>query len=131
MNKYVVVVESSEAISGYDNAVMTKEGDKFLVTKDTDGWVDASSSRWGGNINESNGFPIHAKMFDTQQAAIKFATRWKGHPWWCKPNGNFVVLEVSPKYEQKLVGYQVTGPACSLRYDMDTGRMIEVTMEEL
>ena len=24
-----------------------------------------------------------------------------------------------------------TGPACSLKYDMDTGRMIEVTMEEL
>jgi twinkle protein len=25
----------------------------------------------------------------------------------------------------------LTGPACSLKYDMDTGRMIEVTMEEL
>jgi len=25
----------------------------------------------------------------------------------------------------------VTGPACALKYDMDTGRMIETVMEEL
>lgn len=26
---------------------------------------------------------------------------------------------------------QMTGPACSLKYDLDTGRMYEVTMEDL
>jgi hypothetical protein len=34
----------------------------------------------------------------------------------------YLVEEISKVY---------TGPACSLKYDMQTGRMIEVTLEEL
>ena len=33
--------------------------------------------------------------------------------------------------EQRAERKQMTGPACNLKYDLDTGRMYETTMEEL
>jgi hypothetical protein len=106
MSKFVLIVESKEARSGYDNSVLTKAGDKFLVTIEPEGWVEATSSRWTGSLNESNGFPIRAKLFDSKDAAVKFGKRWKGHPWYCKPNGNFQVIEVKPIFKQVLDGYE-------------------------
>ena len=101
MNKFAIIVESKEAISGYNHTVMTKAGDKFLVTKDHEGWVEASSTRWNGEIEDP-------KLFPSRASAESFAKRWKGHPWWCKPNGNFEILEVKPVYTQVLRGYEVT-----------------------
>lgn len=97
--KFAVVVESREVRSGYNNVLMTKAGDKFLVTVEPEGWVEATSSHWNGGL-------ANAKLFDCQTKAEEFAKRWKGHPWWCQPNGNFEVFEVRPIFKQVLVGYE-------------------------
>jgi len=104
MNKFALIVESGEARSS-DDAVLTEDGDKFLVIIEPEGWVEATSSRWDGNLKSSNGFPHDPKLFKSPEAATKFAKRWGGHPWWCNPNGNFEVIEVRPVFEQVQVGY--------------------------
>lgn len=43
-------------------------------------------------------------------------------------DGYDLLLPIISSYKGEIV---VGEPACSLKYDMDTGRMIEVTMEEL
>lgn len=111
MNKYALIVESAEARTGYDNSVITQAGDKFLVTIEPEGWVEATSNRWTGSLNSSNGFPVNPKLFDSAEDANKFAHRWKGHPWYCKPNGSFEVVEVKPKFKQVLDVYQVVKPS--------------------
>ena len=98
---YAVVVESSEARSGSPGEpIMTKEGEKFIVVNQPEGWVEADSRHWSGKV------PADAKVFKTPEAAEKFAKRWKGHPWWVKPNGNFEVIEVEPVFESKFAGYK-------------------------
>lgn len=114
ISKFALIVESAEARSGYDNSVITRTGEKMLVTVEPEGWVEATSSRWTGSLNDSDGFPIKAKLFDSAEAATKFAKRWNGHPWYCKPNGNFEVVEVKPNFKQVLDGYEVVSPATAI-----------------
>lgn len=104
---FAVIVESCEARSGYNDSIMTKAGDKFLVTVEPEGWVEATSSQWNGSLRNSNGFPHKPKMFDSREAAEKFAKRWKGHPWWCRPNGNFDIIEIEPVFKQVPDGYAI------------------------
>jgi len=75
--------------------------------------------------------------------------RWR---WWKENDGSgLFVVDIScliPEFDRwansveerpdansliyaKPYTHRLTGPACSLKYDMNTGRMIEVTMEEL
>ncbi len=101
---YVVVVESFEACSGaIGNQILTREGDKFIALLDESGWVEASSIKYDGLI------PMNAKTFATKESAEEFARRWKGHPWWCRPNGNYKVLEVQEiaVIERRVVGYEL------------------------
>ena len=101
---FIVVVESKEARSSYkDNPILTYEGDRFIVLEDDEGWVEATSTIF---INDE--IPRGAKLFDTEKDAAKFAKRWKGHPWWCRPNGNYEIIEVIPKTETviKIIGYE-------------------------
>jgi hypothetical protein len=101
---YVVVVDSKEARSSYkDNPILTYEGDRFIVLNDDEGWVEATSTLFiNGEI------PRRAKLFDTEKEAVAFAERWKGHPWWCIPNGNYEIIEIVPKIEAitRLIGYE-------------------------
>lgn len=102
---FVVVVESAKVISGAKvNSPITYEGDRFIVTIDPEHWVEADSQHFNGEI------PPHAKIFDTFNEAEKFAKRWGGHPYWCKPNGNYEIIEVQPKFgEPQIIGYIPTG----------------------
>ena len=100
MSSFVVVVESFEARSEYGK-VITKNGQKLLVTF-SEGWD--SSSDWNGNINSSSNEP---KLFESIDSATAFARKWEGHPWYCKPNGNFEIIEVRPVYKQVQDGYEI------------------------
>ena len=101
---FAVIVHSKEMLA-YDKSIMTKEGERFWATVDREGWVEASSSR--ARVNE--GVPGDVMTWPTREDAEKFARRWKGHPWWCSPNGTFEIVELIPRkvIETKIVGYEV------------------------
>ncbi len=106
MSKFALIIESSEAISECYNSVMTRTGEKMLVIEDSECGVEATSHYWHSSYNDSEGFPPFTKLFDSVEAATEFAKRWVGHPWYCKPNGNFEVVEVTPRYKKVLKGYE-------------------------
>jgi hypothetical protein len=105
MKKFVLIVESEEARSGYNDSVVTRNGDKFLVTLEPEGWVEATSEAWSGSPYSKRAFPNSVKVFNSEEDAVKFAKRWKGHPWWCVPNGNYKVIEVIPRFRPVHDGY--------------------------
>ena len=107
MNKFAIIVESIEARSLYDDYVITRSGQKFLVVIEPEGWVEATSIRWTGSLKSSGGFPYKPKLFNSSESAAKFAKSWKGHPWDCKPNGNFEVVEVKEVFKQVHDGYEI------------------------
>ena len=84
-----------------ETSKMTSEGEKFIVVQCDGGWVEAESRHYTGKI------PLNVKLFESKEDAIKFAQRWQGHPWWCKPNGNFQVYKVKPKTEPKIIGWEI------------------------
>ena len=99
-NSYFILVVSSKEEKCANDSIMTQEGEKFLVLNEPEGWVPATSCHWDGEI------PKDAKTFSSIKLAEKFAKKWKGHPWWCNPNGNFEVIPVEPLYETKQVGWK-------------------------
>ena len=100
MSSFIVVGESLEALSE-SGKVITKNGQKFIVTF-SEGWD--SSISWNGNINRSSNNP---KLFESIDTATEFARKWKGHPWYYKPNGKFEIVEVRPVYKQVQDGYEI------------------------
>jgi hypothetical protein len=100
---YALIVHGKEQKS-QSGTVMSKKGQRFWVCREPDGWVEATStmvddSFLGGKL------PRDLKTFTTEDAAKSFAKRWKGHPWWCVPNGEFEVVKVTPKFQQVPDGF--------------------------
>ena len=88
---FVVIVSSKEAKSGVEgNPVITRDGERFVVLVEPGGWVEATSCRY----NQGDVLPPDAKTFKTLASAKQFARRWKGHPWWVVPDGNFEIIQV-------------------------------------
>lgn len=101
-NRYVLVVVGKEARSGAKgNPIVAYEGEQFIVVRDEDGWVQATTRRWDENV------PRDAKTFMTKAAAEAFFKRWEPHPWWVKPTGELHFIEVQPKMETRQVGWEV------------------------
>jgi hypothetical protein len=103
---YGVIVTSKEAKSGAKgNPVMTKEGERFWATVDPEGWVEASSSRVNVTGESPPGDPL---IFKTRERAEEFAKRWKGHPWWCIPNGQYEIVPLVAKTvtDPRITGYE-------------------------
>jgi hypothetical protein len=101
---YGVIVTSKEAKSGAaGNPVMTAEGERFWATVEPGGWVEASSSRV--RDDSPPGDPL---VFKTREQAEEFAKRWKGHPWWCVPSGQYeiVPLAVKTTTHARITGYR-------------------------
>lgn len=97
---YALVVEGKEAKSS-SGTIVAYEGEKFIVSNDTEGWVDATSQTWHGIIRKD------VKIFKTKERAKEFVQRWEGFPWWCRPNGNFEIIKIRPRYKKVLDGYEV------------------------
>lgn len=101
---YALIVTTKEVRSGAKgNPIITQEGDRFWVVAEPEGWVEATTTRY---TTHTNRIPYAVKAWDTIEAAVTFAKRWKGHPWWCEPNGEYEVVEVVPQYKQVLDGYK-------------------------
>lgn len=98
--RFAVVVTCKEARSS-DKSVITKAGERRLVMKEPGGWVEATSQGFVG------AFPLDTKTFPTAEEAHGFAERWKGHPWYCVPNGEFEIFAITPLYTQSLAGYEL------------------------
>jgi hypothetical protein len=90
--KYVVFFECKEKIS-QSGAIVTAEGTLAVVINEPDGWVEATSRR----VNTTEQIPGDVKLFETEEAAVAFIKRWKGHPWYFVPSKNFEVVAVAPK----------------------------------
>lgn len=93
-----LVVNSSEARSA-DDTVITRDGDAWWVC--IEDWVEASGRR----VSRYENPPEALKTFSTPAEAEAFAKRWTGHPWYCRPNGKFQVVEVIPRTVRVLDGY--------------------------
>ncbi len=104
-NSYAIQVQGREAKSS-DGMVVGSEGAWYWVLKDVEGWVEATSIEVGSPFVSSGEIPAHIKTFATPSEAEQFARRWKGHPWWCEPNGEFKVFAVSPVTATQVVGYR-------------------------
>lgn len=99
---YALIVTSKEA-KNLSGVVITKEGEKFWVTEDDGGWVEATSRIF----KTHSATPCDLKTFSSERAAKNFAKVWKGHPWWCQPNGEYEVVEVISKYKSIPDGFIV------------------------
>jgi hypothetical protein len=102
MSKFALLVQCHEAVSAPPNeTVITKEGQWRLVI---DGeWGETSVNTDGPRIIETR---TDMKLFPSREAVAKFMKKWKGHPWYCVPNGNYKAIEVEPTYRQVLSGYK-------------------------
>ena len=98
---FVVRTECKQALA-YDKSILTEEGEKVWVCKEPDGWVEATSSsaKWSDDPHPD------CLTFKTYESAEKFIKKWKGHPWYNTPNGNYEIIEVQRKYKQVDDGYQ-------------------------
>ena len=103
MHKFAVIVTGDEAFTA-SGEVFTQKGQQFWVLIEPEGWVPATSIRY----NEEDALPSKLKTFKTREAAERFATRWDGHPWWCKPI-SFKVVEIKEKFKRISDGYELTG----------------------
>ena len=101
---YAVIVTSNERRSEVPgNPVVTRDGDRFWVTIEREGWVDATSSP----CNDPRKPPADLKTWPTKEKASSFAKRWKGHPWWCDPKPDqFQVVRVERTTRQVHAGYR-------------------------
>ncbi len=103
---YGVIVTSKEARSGMPgNPLVTTAGERFWVTVEPEGWVPASSCRVSSTGDSPPGDP---KVFPSRERAEEFAKHWKGHPWWCIPNGEYeiVPLRARKQTDPHIVGYE-------------------------
>jgi len=102
---FALIVQSKE-VRANSGDIMTASGEEFLVKRDVDGWVSATGVNLKGSLAQENGkFSIDTKIFASFDEAQKFAAKWKGQPWWVKPNGFFRVVPVKELTEQIVIGY--------------------------
>lgn len=101
---FAVIVHSKQMLA-FDKSIMTKEGERFWALVEPEGWVEASSCR----ATPGDPVPGDVLTFPTRTEAERFARHWKGHPWWCSPNGEFEIVEMIPRkvIETRVIGYEV------------------------
>lgn len=101
---FIIKTQCKEARSGAKgNPIMTQEGDWAWVCEEPDGWVEATAS----SAEFYKDPPKDVLKFTTEELAIKFIKRWKGHPWYYVPNGTYEIIEVVPKYKTVQDGWEV------------------------
>lgn len=96
---YIIKTQCKEASN--NGHILTQEGVWVWVCEEEGGWVEATAYP----VDPS--FPFQYKIFKTEQDALKFIKRWKGHPWYYKPNGVYEIVKVEPKYKTVLDGWEI------------------------
>lgn len=85
---------------------MTEAGSEFIVRACDQGCVPATSSLL---LMTDQVLPKDTMLWPTEEKAEEFARNWEGHPYWCRPNGKFRVVAVTPKYVQVHDGFLIKG----------------------
>lgn len=102
MTKYAIKTKCKDAYTS-DGCIVTKSGHEVWVCNEQDSWVEAT----GQSVNFSpDTIPCSIKVFDSKVEAEIFIKKWKGHPWYYVPNGEYEVVEVEPQYKQITVGHK-------------------------
>lgn len=101
-SKYAVIFSAKEA-RATDGTLITPKGRQFVVVKEADGWVPATSS-----IFNADRLPLDLKTWKSLAEAEKFMRKWAGHPWYASPE-TFKTVKVHEVYELKLAGYGIDG----------------------
>lgn len=101
MSRFIIFFKCKEALA-YNKKVLTKAGELACVMTEPEGWVEATA--W--SVPDSNTIPDCAKKFPSYESAEKFIKRWKGHPWYCVPNGEYEIIEVVPRMVQVQQGFE-------------------------
>jgi hypothetical protein len=91
MNRFAVKVASREVLGAVEQ-VMTRAGDWFWIVKEPEGWVWATST----DASSNGSIPAAVLTFSTKEKAARCAKKFRNrsHPWWCKPNGIYEIVEV-------------------------------------
>jgi hypothetical protein len=92
------LIVSSREVPAYNGHILTQEDERFFVTNEEGGWVEATSTsvKFVERLERKIGVvPKEIKVFKTREAAEKFGKRWKGHPWYVQPK-DFEVIELAP-----------------------------------
>lgn len=97
---YIARVQSHEY--KYPKGVTTEARTWFWVTwSETDHWI---SSR---EVNHPLGMVDDPMVWETRDEAEKLLKQWKGHPYWCVPNGIYEILEVRPHMKEVQDGWEI------------------------
>lgn len=103
-NKYALQVQGAETRNA-NGEIIGEEGEWYWVLEDREKWVAASSISVNSMFSRGT-IPADALLFSSAEKAAQFARKWKGHPWWCRPNGNFLAVAVKPVTVQRVIGYR-------------------------
>lgn len=100
---YAVIYKCKEARYGLkDRTIITREGDEALLCIEPEGWVPATSRMF----REGCGFG-DAVMFGTEEAAHTFMEKYRGHPWYSIPSGEYRLVALKPKFRLVPDGYEL------------------------
>lgn len=89
---FVVFFKCKQALA-FDKKVLTKEGQLAVVMEEPEGWVPATSAA----VHSTADIPRGVQIFLSKEKADTFMKKWKGHPWYYVPNGEYEVIEVVPR----------------------------------
>lgn len=101
MSQFVIFFRCKEALSKC-KAVVTRERELAAVMVEPEGWVEATA--WA--VPDTKTIPGCAKTFNSHESAEKFIKRWKGHPWYYVPNGEYEIIEVVPRMVRVQQGFE-------------------------
>lgn len=97
---YALYIQSKE-VKDAQGYVYTVDNTWFLILKDE--WGDTGVAVEGvGSLAFTFVYSWKAlRTFNTIDAARDYAAAFKGHPWYCSPNGTFEVVEVMPTFREQ------------------------------
>lgn len=110
--KYGIILTCKEALA-YDGKVITKDGAKRIVVRESEGWVPCTTSSIG---DDQKDLPRDTMTFSSREEATQFGDRmdemtnrgecgW--HPWYAMPK-NWEVVALEPATETRIVGWEIT-----------------------
>ena len=102
-NRYIVVYECKEAMST-DGSVLTGNGEKALLCDEPNSRVPATGTYYDGS---NKNISVWAKHFSSEHKAHEFMKKYKGHPWYYIPNGNYEVIKINPVYRQVVERWEI------------------------
>jgi len=98
MSKFALKVQSRLVLSPDRSVEMTKAGEWFWVLH----------GEWGVTSKgcRGEGIPRDIQVFKSFDEAERFGKNWRGHPWYCRPNGTCEVIEMEENTKIVICGWK-------------------------